>query len=119
MRRALILAATAGLLAGCGGQHRGSAAGPPEKDVRLTSCVLNRKLHAGVVHGVITNTAGRTAGYVVQIDIIDGGGNPVDTALHAEPEVAPDANVKFSASGVQTYNGKITCRVASVERTLR
>jgi hypothetical protein len=76
-------------------------------------------LHAGLVHGVITNTAGRTAGYVVQVDIIDGGGNPVDTALHAETEIAPGAKVKFSANGVQTYSGKITCRIASVQRTLR
>ena len=53
MRRALILAVTAGLLAGCGGQHGGSPAGPADKDVRLTSCALSRKLHAGVVHGVL------------------------------------------------------------------
>ncbi|GAA0327128.1 FxLYD domain-containing protein [Actinoallomurus spadix] len=119
MRGALILVATAGLVAGCGGEHGGAPAGPPEKDVRLTSCVLSRKLHAGRVRGVITNTAGRTAGYVVQIDILDGGGNPVDTALHAETEIAPGAKVTFSAGGVQTYSGKITCRVASVRRTLR
>ncbi|MCO5970734.1 MULTISPECIES: FxLYD domain-containing protein [Actinoallomurus] len=118
MRRALVLAAIAGLVAGCGGEHGGSPAGPPEKDVRLTSCVLSRKLHAGLIHGVITNTAGRTAGYVVQVDILDGGGNPVDTALHAETKVAPGAKVRFSANGVQTYSGKITCRVASVQRTL-
>jgi hypothetical protein len=118
MRRALILATTAGLLAGCGSQHAGSAAGPPDKDVRLTSCVLSRKLHAGIVHGVITNTAGRTAGYVVQVDIVDSGGNRVDTALHAETDVAPSEKVTFTASGVQTYGGKISCRVASVQRTL-
>ncbi|MCO6008802.1 FxLYD domain-containing protein [Actinoallomurus purpureus] len=119
MRRALILAAIAGLITGCGGQHGGSPAGPPEKDVRLTSCVLSRKLHAGLVHGVIMNTTGRTAGYVVQIDIIDGGGNPVDTAMHAETEVAPGAKVGFTASGVQTYGGRISCRVASVQRSTR
>jgi hypothetical protein len=119
MRRALILVATAGLLTGCGGEHGGSSAGPPDKDVRLTSCVLSRKLHAGVVHGVINNTTGRTAGYVVQIDIADSGGNHVDTALHAETEVAPGGKVKFTASGVQTYSGKITCHVASVQRTTR
>jgi hypothetical protein len=119
MRRALILAVTAGLLAGCGGQHGGSPAGPADKDVRLTSCALSRKLHAGVVHGVITNTTGRTAGYVVQVDIVDGGGNRVDTAMHAETDVAAGEKVKFTASGVQTYGGRITCRVASVQRTTR
>jgi hypothetical protein len=119
MRRALILVATAGLVAGCGGEHGASSSGPPEKDVRLTFCVLSRKLHAGVVHGVISNTTGRTAGYVVQIDMTDSGGNPVDTALHAETEVAPGGTVKFTASGVRTYNGKIACRVASVQRTAR
>ena len=117
MRRALIMAATAGVLAGCGGAHDGSPAGPPEKDVRLTSCVLSRKLHAGVAHGVITNTAERTAAYVVHIDFIDTGGNRVDTALHAETEMAPGEKARFTASGVETYSGRITCRVASVERT--
>lgn len=43
----------------------------------------------------------------------------IDTAMHAETKVDPGKRVRFTAGGVQTYSGRVTCHVASVQRTIR
>jgi hypothetical protein len=116
----IALVAVALALAGCG-SRQGASTGtvaPAAKDVSITACGRDAALGTGSARGVIRNTSGHRADYVVHIDFLDPAGAVVDSALHADSGLDAGAQATFTATGVGSYPDRVTCKITKVDRTL-
>jgi hypothetical protein len=103
---------TAPLLAGC------SSNKAAEKDVSITACRDDPGGGRPTADGTIVNHSSKASTYVVDIQFIDSSGNKVSEGGSPVGKVEPGATAVFHAQGLSGAKGPLTCKVATVQRTV-
>jgi hypothetical protein len=103
---------TAPLFVGC------SSNKSAEKDVSITACRDDPGGGRPTADGTILNHSSKASSYVVDISFIDSSGNRVSEGGAPVGKVESGATAVFHAQGVSGAKGPLTCKVASVQRTV-
>ncbi|OKI04943.1 hypothetical protein A6A06_09630 [Streptomyces sp. CB02923] len=90
----------------------GEAAG----DVKITSCEVSGATGWPSAKLLITNHTERTFNYMVQVEFVDSSGTRIGTGAAAENNLASGQKARATAQGFEKASGKITCKVADVQR---
>jgi hypothetical protein len=100
------------LLAGC----RSNKAA--EKDVTVTTCRDDPGGGRPTADGTIVNHSSKASSYVVDIIFYDSSGNKVSEGGAPVGKVESGATSVFHAQGLANAKGPLTCKVATVQRTV-
>jgi hypothetical protein len=100
------------LFAGC------SSNKAAEKDVTVTACRDDPGGGRPTADGTIDNHSSKASTYVVDITFFDSSGNKVSEGGAPVGKVLPGATSVFHAQGLSSAKGPLTCKVASVQRTV-
>ncbi|MEU3785234.1 FxLYD domain-containing protein [Streptomyces sp900129855] len=88
----------------------------PEGDVKLTRCEVDEFGKYPVATLTLVNHSADTSNYVVSVAFIDSTGTQVGDGTAAVSNLAHGHKAIDKAYGLEQADGKITCRVAKVER---
>jgi predicted small secreted protein len=100
------------LLAGCNSSK--SAA----KDVSITACTADPGGGRPNASGTIDNHSSKASSYALEITFYDSAGNQVSEGAATLGKVESGATAKFTSEGLTDAKGPVTCKVASVTRTI-
>jgi hypothetical protein len=117
MRPRLLAAAVAivvqGVIGGC--TAAGSSAA---KDVTVTACTPDPAGGHPVATGQIKNSSSKASSYIIHVKFVDAAGNGVGDGLATVGSVNAGGTATWRAVGTQSARGPLTCRLASVTRTV-
>ena len=99
------------LLAGCSSK---SAA----KDVAITDCVASPTAGRPTADGAIVNHTSKASTYVIDVNFYDSSGNKVSEGGASVGKVEAGATATFHAEGLSNAKGPLTCKLATVDRTV-
>jgi hypothetical protein len=99
------------LLAGCSSKKAA-------QDVSITACRADPAGGRPTADGAIVNHSSEASTYVVNVTFFDGSGNKVSEGGATVGKVESAATAVFHAEGLASAKGPLTCKVASVTRTL-
>jgi hypothetical protein len=110
---AAVALTVAALLGAC------SAAGSSAaKDVTVSSCTADPAGGHPVATGQIHNSSGKASTYVIHVGFVDAAGNGVGDGLSTVARVDAGGTATWRAVGSLPAHGPLTCRLASVTRTV-
>jgi hypothetical protein len=114
LRRLCIAAVFAlGALAAAGCTSSSSAA----KDVTISGCNASPTGGRPTATGMIDNHSSKASTYAVTVSFYDSSGNRVSEGAATVGKVESGAVANFSAEGVASAKGPVTCKATSVVRT--
>jgi hypothetical protein len=102
---------TLALLGGCSSK---AAA----QDVTVTACQADPAGGRPAADGTIVNHSSKASTYVIDIIFYDSSGNRASEGGATVGKVEPGATATFHAGGLASAKGPLTCKVASVTRTV-
>jgi hypothetical protein len=100
------------LLAGC------SSNSTAAKDVTIGSCTADPSGGRPTAEGTIVNNSSKASTYLVDINFFDSSGNKVSEGGATIGKVESAATANFHAQGLQSAKGPLTCKLATVKRTI-
>ena len=109
---AALLLGVAGLLGSCS-----NSSSPAANDVTVTSCAANANGSRPVASGTVVNHSSKASTYAFTVTFYDSSGNKVSQGAASLGKVEPGATSTFTAGGVASAVGPLTCKVSSVVRT--
>jgi hypothetical protein len=95
-----------------------SSSDAASKDVAVTSCSPSASGGHPTVTGTITNHSRKDSAYLIHVRFMDASGNRVGDGVASVAKVAPLATATWRADDVISAKGPVTCKVASVARTV-
>ncbi|MDQ6614220.1 MAG: FxLYD domain-containing protein [Actinomycetota bacterium] len=89
-----------------------------EQDVTITACRDDPAGGRPTADGTIVNHSSKASTYVLDVVFIDSSGNKVSEGGATVGKVEPAATAVFHAQGLAGAKGPLTCRIATVNRTV-
>lgn len=88
------------------------------KDVSITACVASPTGGRPTADGTVLNHSSKASTYVLGISFYDSSGNKVSAGGDSLGKVEAGATATFHADGLSDAKGPLTCKVATVSRTV-
>jgi hypothetical protein len=88
-----------------------------KKDVKITSCKVERSGDRPIARGTITNHSSTPSLYTLHIKFKDSSGNNVADGVTAVAKVDPNTSANWHANASANAKGPLTCSLANVTRT--
>jgi len=113
MKRLLVVAVLAGLVAAFAGCSSSSSA---KKDVKITACKASPTGDHPSASGTIVNHSSKASVYTIHVKFKDDSGNDVGDGVAGVAKVDPKENAKWSATSTVSHKGTVKCDISSVTR---
>jgi hypothetical protein len=100
------------LAAGC------TSSASAAKDVTVTACRADPAGGRPSADGTIDNHSSKASTYIVKVNFSDSAGNNVSQGAATVAKVDAGSTATFHLPGLTSAKGPLTCKVASVTRTV-